>query len=69
MAGPIDRVEEIKALIRQVAESEKVTISEEGIQPLFEGKALKENLTVDGVHLNADGKKIYRQALLKILSQ
>lgn len=69
MAGPISRVEEINALIRQVADSEKVAVFQEGIQPLFEGKALKENLTVDGVHLNADGKNIYRQALLKLLKQ
>lgn len=67
MAGPVDRVEAINKLIRQVAESEKVEISQAGIQPLFEGKALKENLSVDGVHLNADGRKIYRQALLTIL--
>jgi lysophospholipase L1-like esterase len=67
MAGPIARVEEINGLIRQVAVTEKVLISGEGIQPLFEGQALKQNLTTDGVHLNADGKKIYREALLKIL--
>lgn len=68
MAAPISRVEEINRLIRQVAQTEKLAVSGEAIQPLFEGKALKENLTVDGVHLNADGKKIYRQALLKILN-
>ena len=68
MAGPIPRVDEINALIRQVATTQKLPISGEGIQPLFEGQALKQNLTVDGVHLNADGKKIYRQALLKIIS-
>jgi len=68
MAGPIARVEEINALIRQVATTQKVLISGSGIQPLFEGQALKQNLTVDGVHLNADGKKIYRQAILKIIS-
>ncbi len=68
MAGPIARVEEINGLIRQVAVTEKVLISGEGIQPLFEGQALKQNLTTDGVHLNADGKNIYRQAILRILS-
>ena len=67
MAGTIENVEEINALIRQVAVSEKVVISQEEIQPLFKGQALNENLTTDGVHLNADGKKIYRQALLKII--
>jgi hypothetical protein len=29
---------------------------------------LKANLTSDGVHLNLDGKKIYREALLKIVA-
>lgn len=68
MAGSIENVEEINKLIRQVATTEKVLISASGIQPLFEGQALKGNLTTDGVHLNADGRKIYREALLKILS-
>ena len=67
-AGTIARVEEINELIRQVAATENVFLSEEIIQPLFEGQALKENLTSDGVHLKADGKKIYRQALLTLLS-
>lgn len=67
MAGPIKRVDEINSLIRRVAESESILISGEGIQPLFSGKALKEKLTNDGVHLNAEGRKIYRQALLKII--
>lgn len=68
MAGPISRVVEINRLILQVVESEKISMSSAGIKPLFDGQALKENLTVDGVHLNADGKKIYRQALLKIIN-
>jgi len=67
MAGPITRVEEINGLIRQISATEKVLISGEGIQPLFESQALKQNLTTDGVHLNADGRKIYRQAILKII--
>lgn len=68
LAGPIPRVNEINALIRQVAQRENVPIEAEGIQPLFKEQALKEDLTVDGVHLNDAGLKIYRQALLKILS-
>jgi lysophospholipase L1-like esterase len=67
-AGTIARVEEINDLIRQVAATENVLLSEEVIQPLFEGQAMKVSLTNDGVHLNADGKKIYRQALLTLLS-
>lgn len=69
MAGTIERVEEINRLIRQVAVTEKVLISAAGIQSLYDGQALKENLTTDGVHLNADGRKSYRDALLKIQSE
>jgi lysophospholipase L1-like esterase len=52
-----------------VASTEKVLISNSGVQLLYNGQALKENLTTDGVHLNEDGKKIYREALLKILKE
>jgi lysophospholipase L1-like esterase len=68
VAAPIPRVDQFNQLIRQVAASENLSIDEAGLQPLFEGKALKANLTSDGVHLNADGKKIYREALLKIVA-
>ena len=68
VAAPIPRVDLFNQLIRQVAVAEKLSIYEAGVQPLFEGKALKANLTSDGVHLNPDGKKIYREALLKIVA-
>ena len=67
MAAPIDKVDEINTLIRQAATTNKVSISSEGLQQLYSGQALREDLTTDGVHLNVDGKKIYREALLKIL--
>lgn len=67
MAAPVERVEQIKKLTRQVATTEKIPIAEQEIQLLYEGQALKKNLTADGVHLNANGKKIYREALLKII--
>ena len=51
-----------------MAAVEKLSIDEAGVQPLFQGKSLKANLTSDGVHLNPDGKKIYREALLKIVA-
>ncbi|HLO52364.1 MAG TPA: SGNH/GDSL hydrolase family protein [Kamptonema sp.] len=66
MAGPIAKVEQIQVLTRQVATAEKLPIAEKEIQPLFESKALKATLTSDGVHLNTEGKRIYRSALLKI---
>jgi lysophospholipase L1-like esterase len=68
LAGSISRVEEINALIRQIAAMEKVVLFEEDIQPLYQGQSLRKELTIDGVHLNFDGQNLYRQALLKILS-
>ncbi|HEY9694335.1 MAG TPA: SGNH/GDSL hydrolase family protein [Oculatellaceae cyanobacterium] len=68
LAGSIERVEEINALIRQVAAREKATLFETDIQPLYQGQALRKNFTTDGVHLNPEGIKIYRQALLNIIN-
>jgi GDSL-like Lipase/Acylhydrolase family len=67
LAGPLERVEKIRAFTRQVAATEKVLIVEKELQPLYEGTVLKENVTKDGVHLNSEGRIIYRGALLKIL--
>ncbi len=68
-AGSIQRVEAINALMRQVAATEQVPIKTKGLQVLFKHKGLREDLTFDGVHLNDNGKKIYRQVLLKLLSK
>lgn len=68
IAGSIQRVEKINALMRQVAAIEQVPIKTKGLQVLFSHKGLREDLTFDGVHLNNNGKKVYRQVLLKILS-
>lgn len=68
LAGTLTRVDEINDLIRQVAVHENVAVEGEGIQPLYQNQALKENLTTDGVHLNQNGIRIYRQALFKILA-
>ncbi|MBC6431284.1 alpha/beta hydrolase [Nostoc sp. HG1] len=69
VSAPLSRVEKINALINQVAEIEKVPVAAAGVAPLYENNVLKENLTSDGDHLNADGLKIYRQALLQILEK
>lgn len=68
VAGSIQRIKEINALMRQVAIRENVSLATTGLQPLFRNQSLKENLTFDGVHLNESGKKIYRRFLLKILN-
>lgn len=68
MAAPIKRVDRFNQLIRQVAVVENLSVDDAAVQQLFEGKALKANLTSDGVHLNLDGKKIYREGLLKIVA-
>ena len=68
VAAPIPRVDRFNQLIRQVAVAQKLSVEDAAVQPVFEGKALKANLTSDGVHLNVEGKKIYREALLKIVA-
>jgi len=67
-AGTIARVDEINVLIEQVAAAEKVPVECQGIQALFKEKALNQDLTIDGVHLNAKGLDIYRKVLLNILN-
>ncbi|MEH1935081.1 MAG: alpha/beta hydrolase [Nostoc sp.] len=69
VSAPLSKVEQINALINQVAETEKVPVAAAGLAPLYENNVLKENLTSDGDHLNAEGLKIYRQALLQILGK
>jgi lysophospholipase L1-like esterase len=68
LAGTISRVERINQLIRQVAKAEGVVLKNTELEPLFNGKTLKEDLTYDGVHLNAAGLKVYRPIILNILS-
>lgn len=67
LAGPLERVKTIQSLTRQEAARDKFLILEKQIQPLYQGTVLKEQVTTDGVHLNSEGRKIYRTALLKIL--
>lgn len=66
-AGTIARVEEVNAFIRQVAAAERAVLFEEDIQALYQGQSLRQDLTVDGVHLNCEGQNIYREALFKII--
>jgi hypothetical protein len=66
MAGPLQRVDEINALMQQVATSEDVGLMTSGLESLYYNHALKDELTTDGVHLNDNGNQIYRQALLAI---
>lgn len=68
LAAPLSKVEEINTVMNQVATTENVPVQSSSIQPLYENNALKDNLTSDGDHLNAEGLKIYRQALLEILA-
>ncbi|MGF2038908.1 MAG: alpha/beta hydrolase [Nostoc sp. CmiVER01] len=69
ISAPNSRVEQINALINKVGEIEKVPVAATGVAPLYEKNVLKENLSSDGEHLNAEGLKIYRQALLQILEK
>ncbi|MDZ8079224.1 MAG: alpha/beta hydrolase [Nostoc sp. DcaGUA01] len=69
VAAPNSRVEQINALINQVGETEKVPVAAAGVAPLYENNVLKKDFTNDGDHLNAEGLKIYRQALLQIIGK
>jgi lysophospholipase L1-like esterase len=69
VSAPLAKVEHINSLIDQVALTEGVRVEAEGIAPLYDKNVLKDNLTTDGDHLNADGLKIYREALLKIFAR
>ncbi len=67
-AATLARVEEINALLRQVAVIENVYLADKEIQVLFEDKAIKANFTSDGVHLNPSGLEVYKQVLLELIS-
>ncbi|MGI8503639.1 MAG: alpha/beta hydrolase [Hassallia sp.] len=69
LAAPLPKVEQINAVMNQVAASENVPVVAQGVAPLYENNVLKDNFTTDGDHLNAEGLKIYRQALLNILGK
>ncbi len=65
LAANNNRIDRINDMISKIAASEDVFIGDFCIQDLFDEQALKDNLTNDGVHLNAEGLKIYRQALFQ----
>lgn len=67
IAGTVERVQAINAKINQVAQAEKIPVLNQVTQPLFSGQALRENLTIDGVHLNLAGKQVYRSSLLQVV--
>ena len=68
VAGTVERVEEINALIRQVADVESVALVTDEIDPLFDDRSLRQDLTFDGVHLNEKGQKLYKRIVLAILT-
>jgi lysophospholipase L1-like esterase len=67
-ARSIAKIDELNQIVREIAQSEKGIFADTAIQPLFENKILKNTLTDDGIHLNLEGKKIYRKALLKLIN-
>lgn len=68
-AGTIERVDEINALMRQVADRYGIPVLSQATQPLYSDRSLRTDLTSDGVHLNDAGKTIYRQIVRQILQQ
>lgn len=69
IAGTVERVEQVNRSIQQIAQREKVAVLAEVIQPLLSGQALREDLTIDGVHLNLEGRQLYRSSLLRVVKQ
>jgi len=69
LAAPNSKVEQINALINQVAQTAKIPVAATGVEPLYENNVLKKDFTSDGDDLNAEGLKIYREAVLKILGK
>lgn len=68
-AGPLERVDEINQLIEQVAQEQDLPIVSEGLEQLYEGNELRDDVTFDGVHLNNAGKAIYRDFLKRLLPE
>jgi lysophospholipase L1-like esterase len=69
LAGTLHRVDRINSLIQDIAAQENALLVKEGLEALYDGQALKQNLTIDGVHLNSDGEKIYRNLLLRMIAR
>ncbi len=65
-AGTLSRIDEINALITQMAQSAPFFLANTGLEALFQGDSLRKELTYDGVHLNESGQAIYRQFLAKL---
>ncbi|GAC1471337.1 MAG: hypothetical protein NVS2B14_16940 [Chamaesiphon sp.] len=68
LAGSNERIDKINTLIDEIGAKEQVFVAKNSIQDLFKDRALKESLTVDGVHLNEDGLTLYRLGLLQIIN-
>lgn len=66
-AGPLPRVDEINRLIDQISQEQGVPVVMEGLEELYDGNELREDLTFDGVHLNEAGKTIYRGFIKRVL--
>lgn len=67
VAGPLPRIDEINRLIDQISQEQGVPLVLEGLEDLYDGNELREELTFDGVHLNEAGKVIYRGFLNRVL--
>ncbi len=66
LAGSNQRITEINDLLEEVASQARIHFVWDELQVLFNKTELNPTLTGDGVHLNALGKRIYRQVLLEV---
>ena len=67
-AGTNERIQEINGLMKGVASENQLLYVQSELEPLFKGNALREDLTYDGVHLNNEGRQIYKQVVMAILN-
>jgi lysophospholipase L1-like esterase len=64
LAGSNQRINEINHLLKRVTAEEQTQFIFAPLYALFHQEALNPKFTQDGVHLNAQGKAIYKQILL-----
>ena len=67
IAGSVERVIAINARLEQVSRTEHLAMQKDVTHALFDGQTLRDDLTVDGVHLNLLGIQIYRTALQRLI--
>lgn len=69
VSASLDKVTQINHIINQVGAKEHIPVLTDAVAPLYINNALKDSLSSDGDHLNAEGLNIYRAALFQVLGK